>query len=162
VRDAFLRRDLWDALANLREDAAPRWGRMSALQMVEHLSWVFHMSTGLAPVACLVPEGRRQRFKTLLHDDSEMPRQFRNPALAAGLPPTRHEGLEAAIATLRVDVARFLDQCRDAPAAVHTHPVFGPLDADEWSRSHFKHVYHHLLQFGLVHAVSVDGVSPEP
>ena len=30
------------------------------------------------------------------------------------------------------------------------HPTFGPLAAEEWSRSHFKHVYHHLLQFGLL------------
>jgi hypothetical protein len=30
------------------------------------------------------------------------------------------------------------------------HPIFGPIGPDEWSRTHFKHGCHHLLQFGLI------------
>lgn len=149
VRDAFLRRHMWDALAGLREDSPPRWGRMSARQMVEHLSWAFEVSTGRWAVECTIPEARRERYKAFLHDDTPMMREFRNPALAAGLPPLRRAGLGEAKAALREDVERFLDRCRDAPEAIHTHPVFGPLGMEEWSRSHYKHVQHHLLQFGL-------------
>jgi hypothetical protein len=150
ARDALLRRGMWDALDRLREDAPPRWGRMSARQMVEHLSWTFAVSTGQAFVACATPEAKRDRYKTFLRDDTPMPREFRNPALISGLPPLRHEALASALTALRGDVERFLDQCRDAPEATATHPTFGPLGAEEWSRSHYKHVHHHLLQFGLV------------
>ena len=79
-----------------------------------------------------------------------MPREFRNPALVAGLPFLRHTGLAEAKAALSRVVDLFLEHCRAAPAAAHVHPTFGPLVAEEWSRSHFKHVYHHLLQFGLI------------
>ena len=149
-REAFFRRHLAEAMAPLGEDAAPRWGRMTAREMVEHLSWVFEVSTGQASVECAVPEARRERFKAFLYDNTPMLREFRNPALAAGLPPLRHSGLDEARTALRREVDRFLDQCRDAPEATHVHPVFGPLGAEEWSRSHFKHAYHHLLQFDLV------------
>ena len=95
-RDAFLRRHLWDALAGLREDTPPRWGRMSAQQMVEHLAWIFEISTGRASAACATPEAKRERFKAFLHNNTPMPREFRNPVLIAGLPPLGHAGLAAA------------------------------------------------------------------
>ena len=155
LRDAFFRQHLWDALATLREDAAPRWGRMSAREMVEHLCWVFEASTGQASIECTVPEARRERYKAFLHDDTPMMREFRNPALTAGLPPLRHAGLADALEVLRKDVDRFLDHCRDTPEATHVHPVFGPIGLEEWSRSHFKHAYHHLSQFGLVEGGAV-------
>jgi len=44
----------------------------------------------------------------------------------------------------------FLDQAAATPGAARTHPVFGPIAAEEWARSHFMHCYHHLLQFGLI------------
>ena len=98
----------------------------------------------------MVPEARRERWKAFLYDDTSMPREFRNPALVGGLPLLRHGGLDDARIALRKEVDRFLDQCRDTPQATHVHPTFGPLGAEEWSRSHFKHAYHHLLQFDLV------------
>lgn len=150
LRDAFFRDHLWDAIAILRDDAAPRWGRMTAREMVEHLSWVFEVSTGQASVECPVPEARRERYKAFLYDNTPMMHEFRNPALTAGLPPLRHTGLPEAKAALRHEVERFLDQCRDAPQATYVHPVFGPIGMEEWGRSHFKHAYHHLLQFDLV------------
>jgi hypothetical protein len=30
--------------------------------------------------------------------------------------------------------------------------VNGALAHDEWHRAHYKHAYHHLLQFGLIEA----------
>jgi oxepin-CoA hydrolase/3-oxo-5,6-dehydrosuberyl-CoA semialdehyde dehydrogenase len=97
-----------------------------------------------------VPEARRQRWKAFLFDATPMRREFRNPALVAGLPRLRHGGLPEARAALSRVVGLFLEQSRTAPAAAHVHPAFGPLVAEEWSRNHFKHVFHHLQQFGLI------------
>jgi oxepin-CoA hydrolase/3-oxo-5,6-dehydrosuberyl-CoA semialdehyde dehydrogenase len=150
AREALFRRGLWAALALLRDDTAPRWGNMTAAQMVDHLAWGFEVSTGRSSVECGVPEARRERWKAFLYDDTPMPREFRNPALVGGLPPLRHGSLDDARAALRSEVDRFLDHGRDAPEATHVHPTFGPLGAEEWSRAHFKHVHHHLDQFGLL------------
>jgi oxepin-CoA hydrolase/3-oxo-5,6-dehydrosuberyl-CoA semialdehyde dehydrogenase len=150
LRDAFLRDLLLDALAGLRDDAPPRWGRMTAQQMVEHVEWTFDVSSGRATVECTVPEAKRERMKAWLRDNRPSPPDFMNPALAGGLPPLRHAGLAEARAALRAAVDRFLDQARRHPGAIHIHPVFGPISVEEWSRTHFKHGHHHLVQFGLI------------
>jgi oxepin-CoA hydrolase / 3-oxo-5,6-dehydrosuberyl-CoA semialdehyde dehydrogenase len=150
VRDRFFRDQLGAAVAALQEGALPRWGAMTAQQMVEHLAWGFELSTGRAAVECTVPPERRERYKAFLRDNTPMMHEFRNPVLVGGLPPLQHPGLAEARAALAVAVGRFLDHERAAPGAVYNHPVFGPLTAEEWSRAHFKHAYHHLLQFGLI------------
>jgi oxepin-CoA hydrolase/3-oxo-5,6-dehydrosuberyl-CoA semialdehyde dehydrogenase len=150
LRERFLGQHMPEALATLREDALPAWGAMTAQQMVEHLEWVFEGSIGEVSVECSAPEERRRRWKAILYDATPMPHEFRNPALVAGLPPLRHAGLVEARAALSRVVDRFLEHSRASPDASYTHPTFGPLVAEEWSRSHFKHVYHHLLQFGLI------------
>ncbi|MBO0725855.1 MAG: hypothetical protein J2P52_09665 [Blastocatellia bacterium] len=37
-----------------------------------------------------------------------------------------------------------------AKKAMHIHPIFGPLNYEEWARMRFKHSIHHLFQFGLI------------
>jgi len=150
LRDTFLRHFLTEALAPLSADQPPRWGRMTAQQMVEHLLWTFEVSTGRAKVECPIPEARRERMKAFLYHNTPTPPDFMNPALVEGLPPLRHAGLAEARAALRVEVDRFLEQRTTAPGALHTHPIFGPIGVEEWSRTHTKHGYHHLRQFGLV------------
>jgi oxepin-CoA hydrolase/3-oxo-5,6-dehydrosuberyl-CoA semialdehyde dehydrogenase len=150
LRDTFLRHSLLDALATLQANSQPCWGKMTAQQMVEHLAWAFALSTGQADTDCPIPETQRERLKAFLYDNRPTPHEFMNPVLAAGLPPLRHPGLAEARAALAAAVTRFLEQASAAPGTMHTHPVFGRVGMEEWARSHFKHAYHHLLQFGLI------------
>ena len=150
LRDTFFRGLLFNALAELQDDSRPAWGKMSARQMVEHLVWAFELSTGQAQAACQFPGAQREQLKAFLYHNRPTPREFQNPVLATGLPPLRHASLPEAKAALRVEVERFLRQAGGIQDALHMHPVFGPIGAEEWARSHFKHAYHHLLQFGLI------------
>jgi oxepin-CoA hydrolase/3-oxo-5,6-dehydrosuberyl-CoA semialdehyde dehydrogenase len=150
AREAFLRDGVFTALAGLRGDARAEWGDMTAQQMVEHLEWVFRCSTERDSVECPVPEAHRPRYKAFLDDNRPTPRHFVNTALVDGLPALRHASLAAAIDALRAETAFFFERAAAAPAETHVHPVFGPITPEEWSRSHFKHARHHLLQFGLI------------
>ena len=150
LRTRFLGQDLAQALAALDAGARPGWGAMTAQQMVEHLQWGFEVSIGRVAVDCTVAEAKRARLKPFLFNGTPMVHEFRNPALASGLPALRHAGLAEARAALALEADRFLAHERSAPEAVHTHPVFGPLSVEEWARAHFKHAYHHLLQFALI------------
>ena len=58
--------------------------------------------------------------------------------------------LGGAVAAVREEMGRFLALSVAEPDAVRNHPIFGPLKPEEWERSHFKHVHHHLQQFGLI------------
>jgi oxepin-CoA hydrolase/3-oxo-5,6-dehydrosuberyl-CoA semialdehyde dehydrogenase len=150
VRKLFLREIAPQALTTLRPDTQPSWGRMSAQQMVEHLTWAFELSTGRSRVECLIPIDQRERMKVFLYSNHPSPREFMNPALASGLPELKHSSLPGALATFDVARRHFLEFGELGPRAASTHPIFGPICEEEWSRVHFKHVFHHLQQFGLV------------
>ena len=48
---------------------------------------------------------------------------------------------------LRAKVQQFFDG-GEAKCTRHPHPFFGPLTPQEWSRGMYKHLDHHLRQFG--------------
>jgi oxepin-CoA hydrolase/3-oxo-5,6-dehydrosuberyl-CoA semialdehyde dehydrogenase len=150
LRTHFLRHVLLDALSPLSPREKARWGRMTAQEMVEHLVWTFEVSRGRVPVECPVPEADRGRMKRFLYGNRPSPQDFMNPLLTGGLPPLRYTGLPEAKAALRLEVDRFLAESKAAPEQIYTHPLFGPIDGEGWSRTHFKHGVHHLLQFGLL------------
>lgn len=149
LRDFFLRHEVVQAVDKLGDAATPRWGRMTAQEMVEHLIWAFELSTGQARTECRVAEAERPRMKTFLYHNRPTPQEFMNPALAAGLPPLRYGSLSEATGALTRELERFVDGPRSSEQ-LYTHPIFGPIGYDEWHRTHYKHTYHHLLQFGLI------------
>ncbi len=148
LREAFLREQLVAALAGLEPTAAARWGDMRPQQMVEHLAWVFRVSTGLAQATCGLSADEQMRLRPFLNSNRPSPRSYMNPMLAEGLPPLRSAGLAAAVADLQIEVRRFLDEPASAPP--RTHPIFGAIGHEDWHRTHYKHAHHHLLQFGLI------------
>jgi DinB family protein len=150
ARDRFLRVVVKEAVTTLAPDTRPAWGRMTAQQMVEHLTWMYDVSVGAAQVPCFVGEEQQKRIRAFLYDEHPSPRNLTNPALAGGLPPLKSPDLAAALAALDLARRRFVDRDESARRVAFTHPVFGPLVREEWSRFHCKHVFHHLLQFGLI------------
>jgi oxepin-CoA hydrolase/3-oxo-5,6-dehydrosuberyl-CoA semialdehyde dehydrogenase len=150
LRDTFLRTFFFGALDGLRPETPALWGRMTAQQMVEHLVWTFEVSTGRVVLECPYAEDQRERMKPFLYHNRPTPHEFMNPALRDGLPPLRSPDLSAARTALMTEVDRFLEHARTRPDSRHTHPIFGPISVEDWSRTHFKHGCHHLLQFGLI------------
>ena len=150
LRELFLNQLFTDYIARLTDNALPLWGKMTAQHMIEHLLWAFECSTGTIDLPCCTPENLLERAKRFLRDNRQTPHSFRNPLLGENPPPLRFTSFADAKAALRNEVTRFVDDFRQQPNAIHVHPVFGPLGAEEWQRSHFKHCYHHLLQFRLI------------
>jgi len=150
LREKFLAHDLMAIVAGLGEQTQCLWGNMSAQHMVEHLFWAFQCSTGALDVPCFTPPNLLDRSKRFLHDNRQTPHHFRNPLLGESPPPYRFNSFDEAKSALGKESSRFLDRFLKEPDAVHMHPLFGPLNADEWHRAHFKHCYHHLAQFGII------------
>ena len=63
---------------------------------------------------------------------------------------TTTENMQAAINKLQQAVNDFCKYFEKDPTQKTTHPVFGPLNFEEWVLLHYKHVTHHLRQFGLL------------
>lgn len=149
LRESFLRDEVLQAIDQLNEASVAHWGRMSAQQMIEHLVWALELSTGEAQTECLVPTAELPRMKQFLYSNRPTRREFMNPALTSGLPALRYATIDEAKAALRRELESFLDSPGSSERP-HTHPIFGPIGYDEWHRMHYKHIQHHLLQFGLI------------
>jgi hypothetical protein len=150
LRKKFFEQLFPECIANLAENTPPLWGKMTPQHMIEHLVWAFECSTGILEVPCRNPANLLERAKRFLYDNRQTPHEFRNPLLGENPPPFRFPSFADARIALNKEVAHFIDHFRAQPNAIHVHPVFGPLGAEEWQRSQFKHCYHHLLQFGLI------------
>ena len=150
LRKKFFEQLFAEYIACLAEDTLPLWGKMTPQHMIEHLVWAFKCSTGILEVPCRTPENLLERAKRFLYDNRPTPHEFKNPLLGENPLPFLFSSFAEAKDALHKEVARFVDHFREQPNAIHVHPVFGPLGAEEWQRSQFKHCYHHLLQFGLI------------
>jgi hypothetical protein len=155
VKDEKLRHEFFtdilpQAVNNLDEHTSPFWGKMTAQHMIEHLIWTFDISAGNIEVSCRTPENMFPRIKLFLQNNKESPHDFKNPLLGEYPPALQYTNFIDAKNALIDKLTKFLDHFKSYPEAIHIHPLFGPLGNDEWQRTHFKHCYHHLLQFGII------------
>lgn len=133
-------------LERLRLDTPPRWGRMQALGMVEHLCNSLEIALGQRIVDPLVP----MWLTPLLRTVGLLP--FPTPR---GLPSTgdflagRGKGFEEARQELADLLRRFHREVLANPAASHLHPVFGMMNRLQWAELQDRHLNHHFRQFGL-------------
>jgi oxepin-CoA hydrolase/3-oxo-5,6-dehydrosuberyl-CoA semialdehyde dehydrogenase len=149
---AFLELDitlLINKLDELTPNTQPKWGGMSAQQMVEHLSDSIKISSGKLNVGLEIPEDKIAKMQEILASDKEMPKNFVVP-FAKKDTPLRHEELALAIDEFLLEWIDFEEYFNEKPHATAIHPYYGPLKYDQWLRLHSKHFTHHFQQFGLI------------
>lgn len=143
LADAPTRAAVLARLARLTPDATPAWGRMTAPQVLAHLTDAFRMAFGELPCAPRhVAVARTFPMKHLLLYVLPMPKGVPTAPELLARTATDWEAEHAHCAAL---IGRF-----DAPpAAWPEHPFFGPLTGAQWGRLAYKHTDHHLRQFGV-------------
>ncbi len=131
-------------------EKAPKWGKFNAQQMVEHLIWAFDISIGKVLVTCTTPKDKIEVFKKFLYSDTPTRPNFKNPVLGDQPNPPLIADLQKAKTVLKEKADEFYDYYAKNPRKQEIHPIFGPLNFEEWERNHFKHGIHHLIQFDLM------------
>ena len=138
-----------DALDRLTISKKPVWGKMTAQEMVEHLSDLLIMSRGLnnfTPNENDETFARRQQF---LYSDKEMARNIVIP-FRKDIIELRHNELELSIDEFTIEWLNFIEYYEENPGATETHPYYGELDFEKWGKLHVKHFKHHFQQFELI------------
>jgi hypothetical protein len=148
IFDPGVRATLDARLRALRMDSARRWGRMTPHQAVCHMSDVFKMALGDKPVApAPAPLGRVKRY-VALHLPIKWPRGIKTmPEVEQGCGGTTPLEFERDRAELLSLAARFAASTE--AQRITTHPIFGPMTTAEWGRWGYRHMDHHLRQFGV-------------
>jgi len=132
-------------LEGLRPGAARQWGKMSAGQMLAHCSIAMEVATGETP--------RKQAligriFAPFVRSSLLGEKPFsRNSPTDPTFIVTDEKDFDAEKRRLTRLVNTF---CESGPekASAHTHSFLGRLRGEEWGVMMYKHLDHHLRQFG--------------
>lgn len=145
LADAPARAALLARLARLSPDATPAWGRMTAPQVLAHLTDALRMAVGeLSCTPKHVPVARAFPVKHLLLYVLPIPKGVPTAPELIARTAEDWPGEQARCAAL---AARF--DAASAPRTWPAHPFFGPLTASQWGWLAYKHMDHHLRQFGV-------------
>jgi hypothetical protein len=132
-------------IEQLNQGSQRQWGKMDVAQMMAHCSAALEMASGkFAAKRTLLGRIVGPRVRYVLTNESPFPRNS----------PTSKE--------LRVGQCDFpqeqqrVKQCLrqfheggESQCTKHPHPFFGPITPLEWSTGMYKHLDHHLKQFGV-------------
>lgn len=145
-------KDFEKRLRNLTNETLPKWGQMTAQEMLEHLETTMKYSTGeLETNECKTPKEHLELYQDSLYNFKKMPKDFPAPFLKDGkLPILKYKNLEEAKTHFIESVKNYQIYYRENPEAKHLHFVFGVLDKEMMELFHQKHVTHHFEQFSLV------------
>jgi hypothetical protein len=133
-------------MAQLRPDSAAQWGKMNAAQAMEHCARGMELALGdRRPPRLLIGRILGPMIKSKAFVDGEPMRK--NSPTVPGLAVEDERDLEAERQRLCGLIDRFT---AGGPAGCTTHPhsFFGRLTPQEWSAWMYKHLDHHLRQFG--------------
>jgi Protein of unknown function (DUF1569) len=139
ARDELRRR-----MEQVRADSPRKWGKMNAGQMLAHLNASLAMGLGELEVAPKRTPIANPLGRWLLINVLPWPQGT----------PTAPELLATPPAEWDADLARFrdlLERTGSRPQAGEwpRHPAFGAMSGKQWGALAYKHVDHHLRQFGV-------------
>ena len=138
--------ELRTRLDALRVDSPRQWGKMTPSQVVAHCAVPFEWAFGdVRPPRMLIGRilGGLVKGRLLGNDDP----MRRNSPTTPDLVITDERDLEKERVKLRGLMQRFVDS-GPAGCTTNPHPFFGTLTPQEWATLMYKHMDHHLRQFG--------------
>ena len=148
LSDPAVREDILHRIDDLQTGAPSRWGRMSAQQMVCHLSDAFRLAMGEKSASEATGMLQRSLLKwAALYAPLPWPKGFKTrPEIEQGSGGTPPSGFDLDRRTLISLIERFSNPSRDFEW--DAHPIFGRMSEREWMRWGYLHSDHHLRQFG--------------
>lgn len=148
---SFLQNDYIPLLQTLQPHQQPKWGRMDAQQMVEHMRDIFKLANGSIKMPLMDKNPTHvEKKRAFLLTDLPFPQLTKGPGLPEDPIPHRAAGMEEALKKLKPEIDAMFAAYDADPALQLMHPAFGELDYDLQMRYMQKHVFHHLRQFGLI------------
>ncbi len=138
--------ELIQRLNNLSPTSQPQWGKMNVAQMLAHCASGVQMAHGTRHfprvfIGRIIGPFIKKKVLTEapMHQNS----------------PTHKEMLISDTREFEKEKEMLINEIRSFVASgkqgvkEHTHPFFGKMSIDEWGIIAYKHVDHHLRQFGV-------------
>jgi Protein of unknown function (DUF1569) len=136
-----------ERMAQLRPDSERLWGKMNAPQALAHCSVAVEWAVGdRIPPRMFLGRIMGRIVKPMVLGNDEPMR--RNSPTAKDLVVQDERDLGTERERLRGLIDRFA-ACGPKGCTTHPHSFFGKLTPEEWATLMYKHLDHHLRQFGV-------------
>lgn len=142
--DANVKQEIINRINKLSPDSQRLWGKMDVAQMLAHLQKQIEVAYGTRIVkGNLLMKLMVPLFKKSLYN--EKPWKNGLPTEKTFITTGESKDFETEKNKLLGMVEKFTEAAiRDTP-----HPVFGKMTMEQWSHATWKHIDHHLRQFGV-------------
>lgn len=141
--DSKVKQDVISRINLLQSSSAPLWGKMTVSQMLAHCQAQMGVALGETAVQSnFVSRLFGGWIKKMVFNDKPFKQNLPTaPAFVVKHDPDFEKEKSKMIEML----GRFTrENLKNEP-----HPIFGKLSTDEWSKGTWKHIDHHLKQFGV-------------
>lgn len=148
IFDSEVTQDVINRIHNIKSDTQPKWGKMDAAQMFAHccVTYEYIYDEGKYPK----PKGIKKLFlklfvKNMVVGEKPYPKNSR----------TAPDFLVTEQKVFDTEKNRLIDFLTKTQALGENHfnnkesHSFGPLKISEWNNMFYKHINHHLEQFGV-------------
>lgn len=144
IRDSHDRDAILTRFRRLQSGTQPKWGKLDAPGMVAHVIDVLRLGTGEIVVASKGGPLQYWPINTLVMFHLPWPK---GAPTAPELIVRKPADIRAEVEVLRNVMANFaaIDASKNWPA----HPAFGKITGEQWGRLMYRHLDHHLVQFGV-------------
>lgn len=142
--DAAVKQEIIDRIHKLTPQSKALWGKMNVAQMLAHIQKPIGIAYGThQPRGSFLLRLIGPLFKSKLWDETPYKQ---------GLPtdPTFvMSGLEKDFEIEKAAALEMIGRFGENSIVGERHPIFGKLSKENWSKATWKHLDHHLKQFGV-------------
>lgn len=138
--------EILDRIDKLSPNSKPQWGQMDVAQMLAHCSSFQDIAMGNSfPARGWLGIVIGRFVKPVFYNDKPL---ARNMSTIPTILIADEKEFEQERNMLKQNIVTFQnngpEQC-----STHPHPFFGKLTAEQWGKGIYKHLDHHLKQFGV-------------
>ena len=142
--DAAVKQDIINRINNLTPGSKALWGKMTVAQMLAHVQMPIGIAYGThQPKGSFLLRLIGPLFKSKLWDENPYKHGLPTDPTFIMTGSTKDFVKEK---TVLVDM---INRFSEANLVRETHPIFGKLSKQNWSEATWKHLDHHLKQFGV-------------
>jgi hypothetical protein len=142
--DSAVKHDIIIRINKLTPDSKGLWGKMTVSQMLAHVQVPVGVATGTNKL-------KRTLFGRIVGPLAK-PISYNNKPFKRSLPTDPSFimlGNEKDFETEKQKLVEMINSFTEASIVNETHTFFGKLTKDQWSIGTWKHLDHHLQQFGV-------------
>jgi len=140
--------ELMQRYAQLKEDTSPLWGKMNATQMLAHCTAALKMAFGEVPSKIIFSPWKASVARLLFIEWFPFPK---DSPTTAEMDTNKKLKPTGSFTEEREALFFQLSRMNNAPMDFNfgMHPLFRKLNREQWGKVVYKHLDHHLRQFGV-------------